>query len=591
MEVKTYILRRLPVLVYNPQSANTDAIQDDPKITSLYFDNVKFSLYAQKIDKTSGASSLRLRWYGKLTDKPEIFLERKTILEGDRSEETRISIKEKYIQPFITGTYKMEKSVQKMQDQQRQSREEIEQYQGKVDELQQFILQNELQPMLRANYTRTAFQIPGDDRIRVSLDTDLVLMREDCLNAERPCRAPQSWHRTDIDEAEIQYPFDGIPAAERSRFPFALLEIRFRDDGRRRIPEWVSDLTSSHLVKETARFSKFVHGVAVLFEDQVNSLPFWISDLDKDIRKDPATAFEEEQEKAAIRADDEVAVGSFLGAKASPRFPSSGLSSPRPRPGRSLQRDTKPALVAQTKLDLPESDDEDDNADKARRRMRGTPDRRDHQPQPQQQEQPQQPATDSLFRNIRSLLPRFSRSAFARARNYGTMELPPGVRAPGELIKDSGPVKVEPKVWLANERTFVRWQHIAVLLGSLSLGLYNAATATAAAGDGHGSDGARGRAGAGIGVGVGAGNPSLARSLAIVYICLAVFAGLWGWWVYIRRGKMIAQRSGKEFDNVLGPVVVCLGLLVAVVVNFFLRVSFLGGCSSSSSSSSSDITI
>jgi hypothetical protein len=34
-----------------------------------------------------------------------------------------------------------------------------------VDELQSFIKDNDLQPMLRANYTRTAFQIPGDDRI------------------------------------------------------------------------------------------------------------------------------------------------------------------------------------------------------------------------------------------------------------------------------------------------------------------------------------------------------------------------------------------------------------------------------------------
>ena len=104
MEVKTYILRLLPVLVYNPQtSIVSEGSQQDPTITSIYFDNKHFSLYTKKIDKPSQASSLRLRWFGHLRDSPEILLEKKTVREGDDSSEIRFPIKEKYIQPFVAG--------------------------------------------------------------------------------------------------------------------------------------------------------------------------------------------------------------------------------------------------------------------------------------------------------------------------------------------------------------------------------------------------------------------------------------------------------------------------------------------------------
>src|SRR5256885_15221459 len=35
-------------------------------------------------------------------------------------------------------------------------------------------------------------------------------------------------------------------------------------------PQWVKDLMESHLVKEAPRFSKYAHGVAVLFETYVD---------------------------------------------------------------------------------------------------------------------------------------------------------------------------------------------------------------------------------------------------------------------------------------------------------------------------------
>lgn len=470
LEVKTYIVRHLPVLVYNPQTSKiVEGGQHDPTITSLYFDSPQFSLYSDKVSKVAEASSLRLRWFGHLLDKPEIFIEKKTTQESGASDEVRFPIKEKYIQPFISGSYKMEKQLEKLQNRQSVEPGDIQHMRENVEVIQQFLSEKDLHPMLRANYTRTAFQIPGDDRIRMSLDTDMAFIREDALDQDRPCRDPEDWHRTDIDHNRMEFPFPNIKQGEISRFPYALLEIKIKENPNKRIAEWVTELMSSHLVKEAPKFSRFVHGTAQLFEDNVNTFPFWLSDLETDIRKDPESAFQEEQEKKAKRAEDEQAVGSFLGSKS----PSSFVPLVGSPAGKFAQRISSQDRIHS--IDEAETDQGLSEATETNTRDYGT--------------------ESSAFR---SLLPSFSRSKYALTRRRKSLRLPPGVREPGRLIKDSGPVRVEPKVWLANQRTFVKWQHICVLLATLSLALYNGSSQS----------------------------NSVAQGLAVVYLLIAIFAGV-----------------------------------------------------------------
>lgn len=522
LELKTYILRRLPVLVYNPQSSKVvDSSQKDPSITSIYFDNPKFELYTEKVDKAPEAGSLRLRWTGQLGEKPEIYLEKKVVSEAGDSKEIKFQIKEKYIQAFLKGEYKMEKQIQKLKE--RSGEDAAKVLDQNVVEIQDFIRERKLEPVLRASYNRTAFQIPGDNRVRISLDTDVAFIREDALDPNRPCRDPDDWHRRDVDDNALEYPFISIKKGEIYRFPHALLEIKVKDSTKRN-KEWLEDLMSSYLIKEEPRFSKFVHGVASLFEDYVNSFPFWLNDLETDIRRDPKEAFEQEQQKQAKRQEDEFAVGSYLGTKPSPSPAlKSSLAS------KALAREHRPAShSAPAGTQLPsttEEHDSDDDGLHAEVNETG----------------------DATSRSgLRAFLPAFSTSRYARARRQGreNAPLPPGVRDPGVWIKDSGPVKVEAKVWLANQRTFIKWQHIAVLLASLSLGLYNAA---------------------------GVDN-NIARSLAVAYTICALFAGVWGWWMYLVRSKLIQERSGKDFDNRFGPIVVCLGLAIALCANFGFKV-------------------
>jgi len=516
LEIKTYILRRLPVLVYSEQSSKGIDAQGDPTLNSLYFDNRDFSLYSQKVDRQVDTSSLRVRWYGQLSSSPELVIELKILHENGSSEEKRFPIKEKYIQPFIKGTYKMEKSIQKM-ERQGQPELRVAEFKKIVSDIQNFIRDNDLQPVLRANYTRTAFQKPLDDKVRISIDTSLAFIREDALDPDRPCRNPESWHRLDIDNSFMTYPFSNVNQGEISRFPYSVLEIKVKEDGAKKHPQWIQDLMASHLVHEAPRFSKFVHGVASLFEDHVNNLPFWLSQVETDIRKDPQAAFEEEESRKAKKAEDDLVVGSFLGTSKPGASYRAAISSPL---GRSYMQER---LIAE---------------ERAGRRSDFT-----GKGKSQDNEEDDQGADSSGgYGTLSSVFPSFSLSRYAQSRREKNVHLPPGVTKPTQLIKDSGSLKVEPKVWLANERTFLKWQHICILLGSLAVGLYTAA-----------------------------GEDIVAEFMGIAYIVIAVFAGLWGYYMHHTRRNMIVARSGKDFDNMIGPMIVSFALIIALVLNFVFK--------------------
>lgn len=67
--------------------------------------------------------------------------------------------------------------------------------------------------VMRTFYNRTAFQLPGDARVRISLDTELTMTRED--NWDGKIRSGDNWRRTDIG---IDHPFGQLPPGDKELF-------------------------------------------------------------------------------------------------------------------------------------------------------------------------------------------------------------------------------------------------------------------------------------------------------------------------------------------------------------------------------------
>ncbi|CEH13763.1 Component of vacuolar transporter chaperone (Vtc) involved in vacuole fusion [Ceraceosorus bombacis] len=148
---------------------------------------------------------------------------------------------------------------------------------------------------------------------------------------------------------------------------------------------------------------------------------------------------------------------------------------------------------------------------------------------------------------------------------YGSvLDLPPERRVPRPKPVKSA-VRVEAKVWFANERTWISWLRVSVLLGSFSLALFNSA--------GYFAHRLPDTPGGTPGPEVPEGpNASTIRNFGIVYAAIAVATLLWGLWSYQRRVTLIKRRYAGDFDDLVGPPLICIALFIAVLVNFIVRV-------------------
>jgi len=110
---------------------------------------------------------------------------------------------------------------------------------------------------------------------------------------------------------------------------------------------------------------------------------------------------------------------------------------------------------------------------------------------------------------------------------------------PGKRI--ALPTRVEPKVFFANERTFLSWLNFTVILGALAIGMLNF-------GD----------------------RPAFIS--AFLFTGVAMLTMFYALWTYHWRAISIRKRGQAGFDDKIGPTVLAIVLFLAVVVNFVLRV-------------------
>ena len=468
-ELKLIILKHLPVLVFN---ANKEFEAQDSAITSIYYDNTDtFELYEGRLKKTEGAEAIRLRWYGGMENET-IFVERKTHREewtGEKSVKARFNMKEKNVNAYLRGELLPPAIFEKARKEGKKSEKAIAEDERLASEIQYSVLKKGYEPVCRSFYHRTAFQLPADARVRISLDTELTMVREDNLDGRE--RSGDNWRRTDIG---IDYPFSQLPPEDVVRFPYAVLEVKLQTQAGQEPPEWVRQLIASHLVEAVPKFSKFIHGTACLFPDRINLLPFWMPQMDVDIRKPVShdfgirrpglsgtTSTSDDDEEDFDSDDEDEGEGEGARPNASGKGPAgSSLAAPTPRrngDGADAEGQTVDVPAVNDAFPIYDSDDEyDENyeIEEARRvggwhyfstlfatKGRSFGKRLLHVlelmvPKPRSTQVDRSARQSMLFGNEQVLNKKF--------------------RAPkGKKIFI--PVRVEPKVFFAAERTFLGW--------------------------------------------------------------------------------------------------------------------------------------
>ncbi|ORE06344.1 SPX-domain-containing protein [Rhizopus microsporus var. microsporus] len=511
LELKTYVLRHLPVLVYRDNFRNQDDI--DPPISSVYLDDAELDSYNSRVEGAEGSQIIRLRWYGSAKGNSSIAFERRTLSEESRGElKDRFTIKDKYVTGFIHGDQTfLEKSVRKMKNSGK-SQEEIEKYERLVREVQENIMAKKMQPVLRTYYRRTAFQIPGDRSVRMALDTDLCFIREDSLlfPDDPVVRRPDgTWRRPDVD---IDFPFANLKnEQEINRYPFATFEIKLELAPNEKEPEWIVDLEENGILEEANDFSKFVHGVAVMFDTRVPLLPYWLAQMDDNLEKLPILP----SSTPSVRPHK---------SKGKPSQEFESLESPSTSSSAAVVSNERSSLLGDSKQSptsymginhpalSPVPEDESERQDHVASRM-----------------------LDKFVASFNRFLNNHSQPQ--QKQDQPPVILPPGVKIPKKVIT---PLRVEPKVFFANERTYFAWMSFGTLLSTFSLALFNAGDA-------------------------------VGKLSGLVYTLVSISTLIYGMGLYYRRRELIRNRSAGPYDELMGPTLICFALMFAVGLNAYLK--------------------
>ncbi|KAJ5137758.1 hypothetical protein N7526_003991 [Penicillium atrosanguineum] len=532
-ELKLVILKHLPVLVFNARYRHL----------LHYYDNTDtWELYQGRLKKTEGAEAIRLRWYGGM-ESDQIFVERKTHREdwtGEKSVKARFSLKEKNVNAYLNGSMTVEQIFEKARKEGKKSQAEIDDLEQLAREIQYRVITRRLVPVTRTFYHRTAFQLPGDARVRISLDTELTMIREDNLDGRR--RAGNSWRRMDIEDID--------------RFPYAVLEVKLQTQAGQEPPQWIRDLTASHLVEAVPKFSKFIHGTATLFPSRINLLPFWYPQMDTDIRKPANRRYGIHRPLASTSVSANEEDSDDDDSPESENGPQNGYYTEYGNDGglftetNGNELDIEERIAAQPVAgdeDYPlyDSDDEtvDTNELEEARRVGGA----------YYAEQLIKhyvcKTGKTLARGLLAIVPRPTPTSLPPAEQRGIAVLQGTQRSlqrfqapPGKRI--FVPVRVEPKVYFAAERTFLSWLEFSIILGGIAATLLN----------------------------FGVDSISLASSWA--FTVLAAGALIYSLFLYIWRVDKIRKRRDvkRVYYEKWGPTVVSVGLVAVVLVNFALRV-------------------
>ncbi|KAI9283121.1 VTC domain-containing protein [Sporodiniella umbellata] len=506
-EVKSIIMLHLPVFIQNPEKRFEPS---DAAFSHVYLDNPDFGLYTSVLQRDDDAESLCFHWQGSFAS-PTVFAEHTTLkaawLNGAPAKD-HLAFDPDEVSSFLSGELTAQAYSHRRRTQGADA-EAVDKMQRVASGIQKALKAKQLAPVCRVFYQRTRFQLPDDDQVQVKIDNDVAFIREDNLFRARR-RGPNEWRRPDVD---IDYPFSYLHESEVLRFPYAVLEAKGS-------PDWLKNLLESHLVHEVPRFSKYLHGIAYLFRDRLPLLPWWLSEMEVDIRKPRATDFGLSRSKSFKPMVD----GQYRRIMATEDLRMNIVS----------EQDENNKKVL---LDRSKSINDWDNRP---HRMQSTLVHKGDDPLnygPLKRTAPKEdgPLGEAIV---------FSRGDIRLDMNDKRL-----FESSGMYVKDPNDpnsvipvkkVKVEPKVFFSNERTFISWLQFCALLLSVALNLLNF-------GD------------------------KVSRIAGALFIGISAGVAIYALYQFERRAWMINRRIVGRYDDLWGPAVLCVLLVGALVVNFYLR--------------------
>mmetsp|Transcript_3126 Transcript_3126/g.5136 ORF Transcript_3126/g.5136 Transcript_3126/m.5136 type:complete len:748 (-) Transcript_3126:127-2370(-) len=491
-KVKYAILKHLPVFLQKTSTGESDS----QLTNSVYFDNDQLELYHGRLDKTPGAIAYRLRWYGAGNPKL-VFCERKTHRDtwtGEASVKERFTVDESEVKQVLNDKYPIDEKRKEMQSKKGATADEVDGWETLVREMIQVVQVKQLVPTMRTQYMRTAFQIPFDATVRISLDTNLCMISErgyDTLGGAKWFRDPEK----PLADNEI------------TRFPHAVLEVKLELGGANaEPPQWVTDLQNSGMLYEVHKFSKFIHGCAALLPEYVRSVPYWVDDAsirDSILRSGGG--------RILVKQDHDTGVGPGANEVYDHLLPFGNVKEPRlDAKGRTANTaslvkgvDESPAKGAVATAEHYYADADVTEEEMLNSTLRGC-------------------CEDTCAGWM-----------FPFCSGYND-----------DILTPTSVQKIEPKIFFANERTFLHWLHSGVTLYTIAAGILAFASDA---------------------------NSMTAHWYAMALLPISLGFCLYALHLFLWRSEKIKTRIPGRWDDSRGPLILGTTLCCVLFINFVMK--------------------
>lgn len=579
---KLFVMKHLPILVYgerkkvldqpvdtlNNASMKDFACRDSGDISSVYLDNFPdLKHYHERLHRRDLASATRVRWYGSRDPRDAektIFVERKihrSAYTGMSSTKERGSMKQKDVQKFLQGHLSFNSGAK-----------DDAFLKSVMDEIHG----EQQEPLMRTSYQRTAFQNSTENLVRISLDTNL------CMTKEYGYGTNHSWCRD----------FSMFPLGEGdvAQFPYGVVEIKLQA----KPPQWVKDLISTGMLLVVPKFSKFLHGSACLYQGSTENVPYWfLPDPENKDHLTPATWEEmaDKEDAFAKHAADWLFPQGFEDPSNEEKQLNLAFFRPKKTQGKSPP-DKEKVTIREAMNDLEDDSGNRTWCDVEKVEVNSTyvvPKRSwpiyqnvsDHEGGSTSSDNTgsQGFSSDSTsvlpFKEYDKVEQGHTASkpvAYGMNGSYGVMQYSMSSKTqpsedPKAPVKRSSSLvrtRVEPKTFFANERTFLQWINISVLVMFLALSLLSGSSLAPGMSSSLTTSCSKDDSKCIAGKMSGA----IIAPVALAFMVYALY-------MYKKRTIQILRRETVRYDDQRGPVVLVVILLLAMTISYILTMIFV----------------
>ncbi|KAI8364108.1 VTC domain-containing protein [Blakeslea trispora] len=238
------------------------------EVTTTYLDNPEFTVFEQWLERDTDAESIQFRYLG--SEKSNTIIVERHIRHATSTRSTEsLPIPLSKLNDFMDGTYTPSYYAAE-QEAKGAPKETIDIQSNAANNIQNSIVNKQLSPVFCTRSQHTAFKLSGCPNVSLALEESLAFER----TADHGPKDNEEYFANVIDSKE----------AKSHRFPYNLLKVQFDPSSSKELPPWLTEMLNSSLVYEVPYFSNHLHGTSLFYKSSLCLLPWWMSQLELDIR-------------------------------------------------------------------------------------------------------------------------------------------------------------------------------------------------------------------------------------------------------------------------------------------------------------------